>query len=488
MQYPNVAQPSTAAKAYTGSVLCVDLDGSLISTDTLVETLFLFVRHFPFRLFLLPVWLLRGRAFLKMRLAEAVQLPVETLPYNSALLRYIGEQRADGVRVVLATGADHSIAARVAAHLSLFDEIWSSDGTRNLVGRHKANLLAENYPEFEYAGNSRTDLPVWLRSRGAIVVSSSIKLLKILEQHSIPAKVMGGNTAFRLSTWLRVMRVYQWVKNLLVFLPLVTSHRLTDWRALGRAAIAFLAVSLAASGTYLINDLFDLQADRAHGRKKQRPFAAGLLDPVAGVLVAFTLLASSLAVVWALSPATRLLLAGYVVLTLSYSLRLKRFLVVDILLLVCFYLLRIFVGGMATGISISVWLLSFSMFFFLALALVKRLTELRAVSHGSGGEWTTSVRGYQREDVQLLGSLAGSSAYLSVVLLALYINSPEVQLLYRRPQFLWPVCLLVIYWLSRTVLIANRGQLHDDPIMFAVRDRASWITGLAFAILLYAAS
>jgi 4-hydroxybenzoate polyprenyltransferase len=426
-------------------VLCVDLDGALVRTNTLVESLFLFARLYPLRIPLLLIWSLRGRSRLEMRIAEAALPSIETLPYNTELLEYLRQQKSAGVKLVLAAGADGRIASRVAAHLALFDEVWASDG---------GGSLAEKYPGCEYIGKSAST---------------------------------ASSHPFRISVWLRALRAHQWVKNLLIFFPLLTSHRLTDWPVLALAAIGFLACSLAASGTYLINDLFDLEADRAHPGKCRRPFAAGLLNPAAGVVAALALWIAAFAAALPLNRDARLLLAGYIVLTLAYSLHLKRWMVVDVLLLVCLYLLRIFLGGIATGITISVWLLAFSMFFFLALALVKRLTELRALERASAGGWETSAGGYQASDVEILGSLAASSAYLSVVLFALYINSPEVRLLYRQPQLLWPLCLVIIYWLSRMLLMANRGQLHDDPIVFATHDRASWIAGIAVLLILYVA-
>jgi len=476
------------AESHANRVLCVDLDGTLVRTDTLVESLLLFLRLQPFRIPLLVIWLARGRSYLKMKLAERVLPSIETLPYHTELLAYLRKQKSAGVKLVLAAGADGRIASRVAGHLSLFDEVWSSDGRQNLVGERKAQLLGGKYAAFEYIGNSRRDLPVWLRSESAIVVSPSPGLLRLLRRHSIPAKTIGGREAApRFFAWLRLLRIHQWVKNLLIFFPVLTAHRLTDWPTVWLAAVGFLAFSLAASGSYLVNDLFDLQADRAHPGKCRRPLACGTLNALPGLAAALALYLAAWATVSLLPAGARMVLAAYVILTLTYSLWLKRFLVVDVLLLVCFYLLRIFLGGLATGISISVWLLAFSMFFFLSLALVKRLTELRALERTAGANWEVSARGYQVSDVGLAGSLAGSSAYLSVVLLALYINSPEVRLLYSHPQFLWPLCLLIIYWLSRMILIANRGQLSDDPIVFATRDRASWITGAAVLVVLYAA-
>ena len=465
----------------SGQVLCVDLDGCLVRTDTLVESLFLFLRLYPLRAPMIVLWLFRGKAHLKSSLAAAAPLRAEALPYNPAVLSYIQGRRAEGIRVILATGADQRIAAGVATHLNLFDEVHASDGITNLTGRRKADHLSARYADFEYIGNSRADIPVWRRSRSAIVVSSSTRLLKKAGTTGSPARLIPRANQSQVSAWLRVLRVYQWVKNLLIFLPVMTAHRLTDIEALRSAGIAFLAWCCAASGTYLLNDLLDLSADRAHPRKRLRPFAAGELNLATGTVLALILYATGVALASLLSAESLLLLLAYAALTISYSVWLKQFPVIDVLLLVCFYLLRILAGGLATGISISIWLLAFSLFFFLSLALVKRLTELRAPG------WETSTRGYQISDVQLLGSLAGSSAYLSVVLLALYINSPEVHLLYQKPQLLWPICLVIVYWLTRIILLANRGQLDDDPIVFATRDKASWFTVFAIGLFLYCA-
>lgn len=460
-------------------MLCVDLDGCLVRTDTLVESLFLFVRMHPWRLPLLLVWLLNGKAAFKERLAGAAPLSPELLPYNPEVLAFIHERRSAGATVVLATGANQATADIVAGHLGLFDAVHGSVGAHSLTGARKAQLLGARYGDFCYMGDARADLPVWAKSSEAVVVSKSRGLRAAAELNGVPVTVMapaGGGWA----AWFRVLRIYQWVKNLLVFLPVLTAHRLGDWDAVRSAGIAFVAYCCAASGTYLVNDLFDLGADRTHPRKRLRPFACGELDLLVGAGLACVLFVTGLGLAWSLSSSSALMLALYMVLTVGYSMWLKQFPLVDVLLLVCFYLIRILAGGLATGISISVWLLAFSMFFFLSLALVKRLTELR----GSGWESLTPGRGYRSGDVALLGSLAGSSAYLSVVLLALYINSAEVHLLYRQPQLLWPICLVIVYWLSRMVLFANRGELDDDPIVFATGDPVSWGAGALVGIFL----
>jgi 4-hydroxybenzoate polyprenyltransferase len=472
--------PKTPSRHY----LCIDLDGTLVQADTFGEAVLGFLHHSPLRVLNLFIWLLRGRSFLKMKICEAAPLAAENLPYNSPLIDYIKDKKANGSTIVLATGAHHSFATQVAEHLGIFDEVLSSDGRQNLVGANKARVLGANYPGFQYAGNSRADLPVWKQSAGAILVSDSTRLLKLLKRSSIPIIRVIPQKRSGPVAWMRALRVHQWVKNTLVLLPIVTSHRLGHWPTLRAGLISMVAFSFAASAIYIINDLLDIPDDRLHARKRRRPFAAGDLTPQSGVWAA--VLCSGLAVTTgAMIPvAARYLLLLYVVMTIAYSVRFKRFLIADLMLLVGFYLLRVLYGGMATGITVSVWLLAFSLFFFLSLAFVKRLSELRIqqTSHRLPG------RAYGPEDVNLIGSLAGSSAYSSVLVFALYINSQEVIPLYHRPQILWAICAALIYWLSRLILISNRGHLHDDPIVFAFRDRASLVTGFVIALLIYAAS
>lgn len=463
--------------------LCIDLDGTLVLTDTFGEAVLRFLRCFPLRLPHLLIWFLRGRPFLKMKVCEAAPLAPENLPYNSALIDYIKDKKANGSTIILATGAHQSVAAHVAEHLGIFDEVLSSDGRQNLVGSNKARLLAAKYPGFQYAGNSRADMPVWKQSGGAILVSDSAGLQRLLQRSSIPIiRVIPRNKGGPL-TWIRALRVHQWVKNLLVLLPILASHRLAHWPTLRAGLISTLAFSFAASAIYLINDLLDIPDDRLHTRKRRRPFAAGDLTPQSGVLAA--VLCSALAVTTGamLPVAARYLLLLYGVMTIAYSFHLKRFLILDLMFLVGFYIIRVLYGGMATGITVSVWLLAFSLFFFLSLALVKRLSELRAqqLAHKLPG------RGYGPEDVNLIGSLAGSSAYTSVLVFSFYINSPEVIPLYHRPQILWPICIILIYWLTRLIVVSNRGHLHDDPIVFAFRDRASYVAGFLIALLIYVA-
>jgi 4-hydroxybenzoate polyprenyltransferase len=284
--------------------------------------------------------------------------------------------------------------------------------------------------------------------------------------------------------WMRAVRVHQWVKNLLVLLPLFTAHRFTHWPTLRAGLVAFFAFSFVASVIYVINDLLDVQEDRAHSHKKLRPFAAGDLSLRSGLLVVGLLTVLAVATGAMIPPAARAILPLYAGMTVAYSVRIKRLLFADVILLSGFYLIRVLFGGLATGITVSVWLLAFSLFFFLSLALVKRLSELRLQQ----ADQVLPGRAYSQEDLSVIGSLAASCACTSALVLALYINSPDVMALYTRPHLLWAICIALIYWLGRLILISNRGNLYHDPIVFAFRDRASYVAGLLIALLVFAAS
>lgn len=476
---------STDSATRQPPVVCVDLDGTLVATDTAVENLLLFVRRFPLRVLELPLWLARGKAYLKHRLSKAAEIPVERLPYRATVIEWLRERKSEGSSIVLATGADVRIASRVAAHLGLFDEVHASDGETNLVGRRKAGFLRERYGRFLYVGDSRVDLPVWEAAENAVVFGSR-NLRDLVARSGKPALLLQAQPGQPLwNSWLRAIRVHHWSKNVLVFLPLFTSHRIAEGPLLRQALAAFFGFSFAASAAYLLNDLLDLPADRAHKGNTNRPFASGALPITAApAAIALLLILAALCSLW-LPPAAGTILAMYFVLTLGYSFSWKSIPALDAVLLACFYLMRILFGGVVTGIRISIWLLAFSLFLFLSLALMKRLTELRS---GKAGQSTETYRGYRPTDAGLLAALAGASGYLSVLLLALYINSPEAALLYRKPAFLWVVCLVLVFWVSRTALLSNRGELHTDPVVFAFTDRASLACGAAAALLVYLAA
>ncbi|WP_386067785.1 UbiA family prenyltransferase [Tahibacter sp. UC22_41] len=450
--------------------LCVDLDGTLIRSDLLVESALGLLRRNPFYLFAFVFWLSGGRARLKREIARRAEIDPAVLPYDERVIAWLREQQGQRP-LVLCTASDASLAERVAAHLGLFDTVVASDGQRNLAGREKGAALCERYGErgFDYAGNEFRDLHIWKRARRAVVVNGSPGLVRAAGDCGEVERVFersGGG----LRTWIKALRLHQWLKNLLVFLPLFAAHRIFELPALLSCVIAFLAFGLCASGLYLLNDLFDLDADRRHPRKRQRPFAAGTLPIGTGAAVSLALPLLGFVLGLAVSAAFTGVLLCYCVLALAYTLHLKRIVMLDVVLLATLYTLRIIAGGVVNG-QLSFWMLAFSMFLFLSLAMLKRYTELYGlIETGKSG---ASGRGYAVDDIALIQSLGGASGYMSVLVLALYINSTASEALYRHPQVLWLLCPLLLYWISRVWLIAHRGLMHDDPVVFALVDRVS---------------
>jgi len=451
--------------------LCVDLDGTLVRTDLLLESVLALLKRNPLYLFALPLWLLKGRAHLKCEVARRVRVDMAGLPYDRRVLNLLETER--GRRpLVLCTASDQVLAEAIAQHLGCFDKVMASDGSCNLSGRRKAGALVEAYGErgFDYAGNEARDLAIWRHARRAYVVNAGDGLAARASRVSEVADVLPRERA-GLRTWLKALRVHQWLKNVLVFVPLLAAHMLLQPSAAGHAIAAFVIFGVCASGVYVLNDLLDLGVDRAHPRKRERPFAAGRLPLSAGLVMAPLLTVAAFAAAYALSPRFALVLLGYYALTLAYSLRLKQIAMLDVLVLAGLYTLRIIAGSVAIATGLSFWLLAFSMFLFLSLALLKRYTEL--VVQRDAGEAQAQGRGYATSDASMLATLGGASGYLSVLVLALYIDSAASAALYRYPQWLWLMCPLLLYWISRVWIIAHRGAMHDDTVVFAVTDNVS---------------
>ncbi len=461
--------------------LCIDLDGTLIRSDLLAESALALLGRNPLYLFLFPLWLLRGRAHLKRRIAERVTLDAASLPYDARLLEWLRSQAGARQRV-LCTASDQKFAEAVAAHAGCFDTALGSDGSRNLSGRHKAETLSALYGEkgFDYAGNARIDLQVWKHARRAIVVNAGGGLVAAVQRRYEVEKVFPSERR-PLRAWIKGLRLYQWLKNALVFLPLLASHKVFDATALAESALAFLCFGLCASGTYLLNDLLDLAADRRHPRKRNRPFASGALPLFHGMVVMPLMVAVAFVLAYGLSLRFAEVLLCYLILTLAYSFRLKRVAMLDVVVLAALYTVRIVAGTAAIHAEYSFWLLAFSMFIFLSLAMLKRYTELLDLL--DSGQRMVGGRGYAVDDLPLIQSLGGASGYISVLVLALYINSTASEVLYRRPHLLWLLCPLLLYWISRAWVVAHRRAMHDDPIVFAVTDKVS-LASLVMVVLI----
>jgi 4-hydroxybenzoate polyprenyltransferase/phosphoserine phosphatase len=459
--------------------LCVDLDGTLLKTDLLWESALGLVKRDPGALAKAPFWLLSGRANLKRRLAELAALDVALLPYRDEVLELIATERARGRRIVLVSAADETFAQAVAAHLGCFDEVIASDGRRNLKGTVKRDALVQRFGEkgFDYVGDHAADLRVWEAARAGHIISSNRRLLRRADVLGIVTPLKTPQSSL-WKTWGRALRLHQWSKNVLVLVPVITSHRITEPGILFAAAVAFFAFSFVSSSVYLVNDLVDLEADRGHKRKRTRAFSAGVLPLRNGVAAAAVLLLTGLALgLMAGGPFVGMLLA-YFGCSFAYSAYLKRISGLDVLILAGFYTLRIFSGGSATGIGVSVWLLAFSMFFFFSLALIKRYSELRSDDDEEPRPVQSTGRGYVASDLPTLGAFGVTSGFISVLVLVLYVMSEEVTLLYAHPDRLLLICPLLLYWISRMWLRTTRGQMHEDPVVFALTDRISYLLGV----------
>lgn len=466
--------------------LCVDLDGTLLKSDSLMECIAGVLRRHPFVLLLIPYWLLRGRAHMKRRLAERIDLKPHLLPYDSRVVGWLKRQRTAGRTIVLATAADERVAEPIARHTGLFSGIVCSDGSTNLKGSLKLQALHDLFPGgFAYAGDSRADLKVWRGALEAIMVNESGATLRAARRQG-PVTMGFERETHAFPAGVRAMRLYQWVKNLLVLVPLATSHTLLDPRKLLAAMLAMLAFGFCASSAYLLNDLVDLESDRQHERKRNRPLANGSLPLGAAfaLIPILLLLAGGLCAL--LPPGFSLTLALYFVLTLSYSLVLKQRLLADVFTLAILYMLRIVGGAAATHIALTGWLLAFSMFLFLSLAFCKRATELRKL--GAGAAQAVPGRAYSPEDLQAICMCGICSGFMASLVLTLYLDSGQVRMLYAQPQILWLLLPMVLYWMARIWIFEARGRLHDDPLMFAIKDRITYVLGIACALVLLAAS
>ncbi|MDV7141167.1 UbiA family prenyltransferase [Tropicimonas sp. TH_r6] len=466
----------------TPDTLAVDLDGTLLRSDMLFESFWSALgRDWKSGLATITT-LSGGRAKLKSQLVAASDVDITLLPYNEEVIERVKAWRASGGRTALVTATDQALADRIAAHLGIFDEVHGSDGHTNLKGAEKARFLTEHFGEraFTYMGDSEADLPVWEASAKAITVNAPPKLRDAASRLEPEVEHIGTPDSNHRA-YIKALRPHQWMKNLLVFLPALAAQQFTALTLL-QSLMAFIAFSLVASSVYVLNDLLDLSVDRAHPRKCKRPFAAGDIPIAQGTSLAAGLLGGGAFIAAFLGPAFLMVMAVYYITTLAYSLVLKRRAVVDICTLALLYTLRIVAGGAATAIPLSVWLLAFSIFFFLSLAAVKRQAEL--VDNVKRGKLDVSGRGYSVEDLPIIAMMAISSGYVAVLVMALYVNSVNMAELYSAPAMLWGICFILLYWISRTVMIAHRGQMHDDPVIFAVRDgtsRTCFVVILCFA-------
>lgn len=464
--------------------LVVDLDGTLINTDMLHESAIAAFRQNPLVVFKILLWLTRGKAYLKASLAKLITINAETLPYNQAFLAWLKSKKDEGRHIVLSTASHSSYANAISKHLGVFDEVISTEANVNLAGKHKSEALVTKYGKqaFDYAGNSNADLHVWENARNAIVVNASSSLVKKTQANYHVEKIF-NKKKLSFKSIRHMFRFHQWLKNALLFVPMLAAHQLTDYSTWISLSIAFVSFSLCASAVYIGNDLLDLNSDRLHPRKSSRPFASGDVPIMVGAILIPILLLMSGILASYLNPDFMFWLVLYFILTCAYSMYIKRVVLIDCMTLAVLYTIRIIAGAAAAVMSLSLWLLAFSIFIFFSLAFVKRYAELKA--HTLKERDLVHGRGYYTSDASLIQILGIASGHSALVILALYLNSDAVLSLYENPKVIWAAVPIMLFWISWVWIKAHRNEMNDDPLVFAVKDKTSLVAGLMLVIVLY---
>ncbi|MEI6066522.1 MAG: UbiA family prenyltransferase [Methylococcaceae bacterium] len=454
--------------------LFVDLDGTLIKTDLLIESAFFLLKKQPWMLLVMLYWLAFGRARLKQEIALRAVVDFGALPLQKEFVGFLKNEAMQGRTLYLATASDRNLAEPVAKRLGIFKQVLASDGHNNLKGLRKLDAILNccNDSAFDYAGNARADIAIWAKARRAIIVNPDIGVMTAVRKRRYGVEKVFDDRPSRTKTWLYAVRPHQWAKNVLLGVPVLTAHAFNS-SAIAQTALAFLAFSLVASATYVLNDLLDLISDRHHPRKCKRPFASGNIDLASGLLGMLALFGAGFGLAAQLSDYFLFTLLAYLVLTISYSFYFKQIMLIDVLLLASLYTLRIVAGAYVIEVPMSSWLPGFSMFIFLSMALVKRCTELITLQHLATKN--RKGRGYQASDYPILSAMGVASGYLSILVLALFIGSPASIGKYSYPDLLWLLCPLMAYWVSRLWLKTARGEMYDDPLVFSLKDQASWI-------------
>ncbi len=452
--------------------LFVDLDGTLVKSDLFIENMMALLRLRPWYLMVIPFWMIGGIARLKMKIAKRVRLPVDKLPMQDDFVAFLRQGAEAGRPIYLATAATRHLAERVAANVGFFRGVLASDAKTNLKGPKKLEAIRQMAAgPFDYAGNARADLAVWRQARKGILVNPAPGVGATARRHCQIDHVFEDRPS-ALRSWVRALRLYQWSKNLLIGVPVLTAHAVTP-ENLGAIAVAFAAFGLIASFAYLVNDMIDMNADRFHPRKRSRPLAAGDISPLAGLMGMVIALALGLWLATLLPTPFLIWILAYAMLSVSYSLFFKTVIILDVILLGALYTVRIIAGAAAIDVEVSFWLLAFSMFVFFSIALVKRSSELLTLEKMA--ETSAFGRDYRLADYGTLYTMGVASGYLSVLVLALYVDNPMVKENYTHPLLLWLLCPLMLYWISRLWIKTSRGEMHDDPLLFSLKDHVSWL-------------
>ena len=470
--------------------IVVDLDGTLIRTDLLVESLCKYLIQHPLSFFKLVYWLLvEGKSGLKSKLSQMVEIDIAMLPYNEELVAWLKEQKSAGRQLVLATASHQTYAQKVANHLTIFEAVFGTTNDVNLKSKNKCELLVSKYgyKQFAYVGDIYADLPIWASCSDAYIIEGKPFLQKKLNSLGIKPIVFSLGCPSQFKSFIKSLRLHQWLKNLLIFLPLFAAQSYLIPLSVLQAVCAFFIFGITASSAYLLNDLVDVENDRHHPSKKLRPFAAGNLNLLVGWVASPVLLILAFSAAYLLMPNEFIaVLFLYLIATLAYSFKLKKIVLVDVLVLAALYTIRIIAGAAATGLPLSLWLLSFSMFFFLSLALMKRFSELQ-ISKDANSEKKLRGRGYLPIDFEAISSMGIASGYVSVLVLGLYFQDEKIVHMYKNASILWFTCPIFLFWVSRMWLLTHRGEMDHDPVYFAAKDKCSWFVIFLICAVFFAA-
>lgn len=460
--------------------LFVDLDGTFTKTDLLFEGAFNIIKSNPFMIMAMLFWLVKGRSYLKYKIASHSNVDVALLPLNPEFESFVRSESTRGRKIYLATATNEKYAERIIKKHDIFDGFIASDRNINLKGKEKLKKILDISEKFAYAGNDAVDFKIFKESSQSILVNPTRSALKLSKKNRVDKTF--DNTKFSLSVWMKQLRIHQWLKNALIFVPLVVSGLFTDINSVGLSVIAFFSFSFLASSTYILNDLVDLDSDRSHPRKSKRPLAAGSISIPQSIIVGSTLLLSAFFMGVMIGPMYLLVLTGYLLLTLFYSMKLKEYIGMDVVALAMLYTVRILAGSAAIDVVVSFWLFAFSIFIFLSLALVKRCSELRSMA--LEGKVYAKGRDYGVDDYELLKSFGSSSSLVAVLMFCFYINNNVLTNQYQEPSLLWLITPALCYWLMRMWIKTHRGEMHDDPIVFALKDKGS-IVIITFCLFIF---
>ncbi|MDP5132709.1 MAG: UbiA family prenyltransferase [Paraglaciecola sp.] len=454
------------------TTLYVDLDGTFFKTDLLFESIIVLLKANPLNIFSCLFWLLKGKAYLKSQIAKRVTINFINTPVNREFFDFLTEQKKLGRQLILATASNELFAQQVCQQFDMFDRFIASDEQNNLSAKNKLRAIQLETPTFSYAGNSKDDLVLFEHAKEAYLVNASKSVTAKARKFNLNKEFDAQKT--QIKSWFKQLRLYQWVKNSLIFVPLMVSGYFTDISLVWQTSLGFLSFGLLASSTYIINDLLDLEADRAHKSKCNRPLAASLISIPAAITAAVSLFSIAFVLAVFLTQAFVIVLLAYLILTLFYSFKLKQFIGIDVISLAALYTVRIIAGAAIIGVEVSFWLLAFSMLIFLSLALVKRCAELKGLE--LSGKSSTAGRDYTSSDYSILQSFGSSSSFLSVLIFCFYVNNNVISDQYQTPTVLWLILPALTYWLMRMWIKTNRGEMHDDPIVFSLKDKGSLIT------------